>query len=131
VPRLGLDGVHLSDGARQLRAVRKALGRDAIVGAFAGASRHEGMTAGELGADYVSFGPVGTDDAAPLIETLAWWSEMIEVPLVAEGGITPELAAATLAAAVDFVALGDELWSSPQGPEPALRAIAARLKAAG
>ena len=59
VARLGLDGVHLSDGARQVRAVRKALGQDAIVGAFAHASRHEGLTAGEIGADYVSFGPVG------------------------------------------------------------------------
>ena len=40
---------------------------------------------------------------------------MIEVPVVAEGGITPEVAAA-LAGAVDFVALGDELWSAPDGP---------------
>ena len=51
--------MHLSDGARQVRAVRKALGKDAIVGAYAHASRHEGLTAGEIGADYVSFGPVG------------------------------------------------------------------------
>ena len=51
--------MHLGDGARQVRAVRKALGADAIVGAFARASRHEGMTAAEIGADYVSFGPVG------------------------------------------------------------------------
>ena len=58
--RHGLDGVHLSDGARSLREARKLLGPDAIVGAFCGASRHEGMTAGEAGADYVSFGPVGT-----------------------------------------------------------------------
>src|SRR4051794_23990592 len=35
VGRHGLDGVHLSDGARQVRAVRKTLGADAIVGAFA------------------------------------------------------------------------------------------------
>ena len=32
--RLGLDGVHLLDGARQVRAARKALGADDIVGAF-------------------------------------------------------------------------------------------------
>lgn len=54
VERLGLDGVHLSDGARQVRAARKALGTDAIIGAYAHASRHDGMTAGEIGADYVS-----------------------------------------------------------------------------
>ena len=50
----GLDGVHLTDGARSVRSVRKTLGADAIVGAYCHASRHDGMTAGEAGADYVS-----------------------------------------------------------------------------
>ena len=96
VPRLGLDGVHLEDGARRVGAVRKALGRDAIIGAFAGTSRHEGMTAGELGADYVAFGPFGgAGRPRALLEMLAWWSEMIEVPVVAEGGLTPDLAPAS------------------------------------
>lgn len=54
--RHGLDGVHLTDGARAVRDARKELGDDAIVGAFCGSSRHEGMTAAEHGADYVSFG---------------------------------------------------------------------------
>ena len=57
--RLGLDGVHLTDGARTVRKARKELGADAIVGAFCGASRHDGMSAAEAGADYVSFGPTG------------------------------------------------------------------------
>ena len=57
--RLGLDGVHLPDGPRRVRAAREALGANAIVGAHARASRHDGMTAAEIGADYVSFGPVG------------------------------------------------------------------------
>ncbi len=34
VTRLGLDGVHLADGSAQVRAARKALGPDAIVGAY-------------------------------------------------------------------------------------------------
>ena len=59
VERLGLDGVHLADGARSVRKARKDLGPEAILGAFCGASRHDGMTAGEIGADYVAFGPVG------------------------------------------------------------------------
>jgi thiamine-phosphate pyrophosphorylase len=130
VPRLGLDGVHLSDGARQIRTVRKALGADAIVGAFARASRHEGLTAAEAGADYVSFGPLVDDGlgdgrvAAP--DLFAWWSEMIEVPVVAEGGLTPE-SAADLAPVADFVALGAEIWGDPAGPAAAMAAFAARL----
>ena len=128
--RLGLDGVHLTDGSRQVRAARGELGKDAIVGAFARASRHDGLTAAEFGADYVSFGPAGAtglgDGTVAPLELYAWWSEMIEVPVVAEGGITPAVAAA-LAGAVDFLALGDELWSAPHGPEAALRAIRARL----
>jgi len=129
---LGLDGVHLTDGARQVRAARKALGFDAIVGAHARASRHDGMTAAEIGADYVSFGPLtasglGDGTVAP-VGLLEWWAEMIEVPLVAEGGLTPELAG-TLAHAADFIALGEELWSHAEGPEAALRTFTAQLDA--
>ena len=113
--RLGLDGVHLVDGARSVRAARKALGADAIVGAFCGASRHEGMTAGEAGADYVAFGPVGTtalgDGTRALPELFEWWSEMIEVPVVAEGALDRETALA-LAEITDFFSVGEEIWSA-------------------
>jgi thiamine-phosphate pyrophosphorylase len=51
---------------------------------------------------------------------------MIEVPVVAEGALTPELAA-ELARTADFVALGDELWMHPDGPEAALSAFLRRL----
>ncbi len=130
VGRLGLDGVHLGDGSRQVRAVRKALGGDAIVGAFARGSRHEGMTAGEVGADYVSFGPVGEsglgDGTTAPLELFEWWSEVIEVPVVAEGGLTPELVGA-LAGKADFVALGTEVWDAPEGAAAALAGLVARL----
>jgi len=110
--RLGLDGVHL-EGTRGLRDARKALGEEAIVGAFCGASRHDGLIAGETGADYVAFGPVGETGLShgPIAdpELFAWWSEMIEVPVVAEGGMTPSLIS-TLAPVADFIAPGPELW---------------------
>ncbi|SCY38393.1 thiamine phosphate synthase [Paracoccus tibetensis] len=111
--RHGLDGVHLTDGARSVRYARKELGDDAIVGAFCGSSRHEGMTAGENGADYVSFGPVG-DSALyrgepAALELFQWWSEMIEVPVVAEGAITRELIN-SLSPLSDFIAIGPEIW---------------------
>lgn len=127
---LGLDGVHLGDGARSLRTARAEIGADGIVGAHGRASRHDGMTAAEIGADYVSFGPLsasslGDGSLAPL-ELFAWWSEMIEVPVVAEGGLTPDIAGA-LAGTADFLALGDELWSAPEGPEAALAGFVERL----
>ena len=88
VERLGLDGVHLQDGARSVRKVRKDLGDDAIVGSYCTNSRHDGMTAGELGADYVSFGPVGEtplgNGRQATLDLFEWWSMMIEVPVVAE-----------------------------------------------
>jgi thiamine-phosphate pyrophosphorylase len=116
VERLGLDGVHLTDGARSVRKVRKDLGSDAIIGAFCGTSRHEGMNAGEAGADYVAFGPVGEtplgDGSRVEFDLFEWWSEVIEVPVVAEGALTAELVA-RFGPVTDFLGLGPELWSAP------------------
>jgi thiamine-phosphate pyrophosphorylase len=113
VTRLGLDGVHLTDGARSIRTVRKTLGADAIIGAHCGITRHEGINAAELGADYVSFGPVGAtalgDGKTAEPDLFEWWSEMIEVPVVAEGALDAALIA-RLAPVTDFFALGDEVW---------------------
>jgi thiamine-phosphate pyrophosphorylase len=129
VQRLGLDGVHLTDGARSVRQMRKALGEDAIVGAFCGTSRHDGMTAGELGADYVSFGPVGETalgiGARAPLELFQWWSEMIEVPVVAEGALDEGILRA-LAPFADFVALGEEIWREAD-PAARLRRLSAAM----
>ena len=113
VERLGLDGVHLPDGARGVRAARKDLGADAIVGAYAHTSRHEGMNAAEAGADYVSFGPVGAsalgDGQVAPHDLFEWWSQVIEVPVVAEGAFDPALVE-SLAPVADFLAFGEEIW---------------------
>ncbi|MBE1294815.1 thiamine phosphate synthase [Phycobacter azelaicus] len=123
--RLGLDGVHLSDASKSVRSARKALGADAIVGSFCAASRHDGMSAGEAGADYVSFGPIGTsglgDGAQAQLDLFQWWSEMIEVPVVAEGGLTEELIA-QFAPFTDFFGIGDEIWRTDD-PATALQAF--------
>ena len=125
VERLGLDGLHLNDGARGVRAARKALGGDAIVGANCGALRHDGMIAGETGADYVAFSPVGDsplgDGTRAERDLFAWWSEMIEVPVVAEGALTLDLAA-EFAPVTDFFAIGDEIWRTDD-PADAIRAF--------
>jgi thiamine-phosphate pyrophosphorylase len=127
--RLGLDGVHLTDGARNVRKARKDLGSDAIVGVFCKASRHEGMTAGEAGADYVSFGPIGAtslgDGSRAEFELFEWWSEVIEVPIIAEGALSAELVA-KFGPVTDFFAVGEEIWSA-EDPLQALKALLAPL----
>lgn len=130
VERLGLDGVHLTDAARSVGKVRKDLGADAIVGAYCHASRHDGMTAGELGADYISFGPVGAtplgDGTQAEAELFEWWSAMIEVPVVAEGALTDDLVR-TLAPHTDFFGLGDEIWQSDD-PVATLYSLASAMR---
>lgn len=131
VDALGLDGVHLSAAARTpMRDMRKALGDDRIVGAFAGTSKHQGMVLAEAGADYVAFGPIGEtgalgDETQATDDLFAWWAEMIETQSVAEGGVSAE-DAARLADTADFVVPDRRIWDE-HDPVAKLKAYAAAL----
>ena len=113
VEKHGLDGVHLSDGSRNVRKARKNLVKDSIVGAFCGNSKHDGLTAGEAGADYISFGPLSKttlkDGTIAQNDLFKWWSTMIEIPVVAEGNLNKKVIY-SLENDTDFFAFGDELW---------------------
>ncbi len=130
VERLGLDGVHLPDGARSVRKVRKDLGADAIIGSHCGTTRHEGMNAAEAGADYVAFGPIGAsplgDGAQVDFDLFQWWSDVIEVPVIAEGALTADLVA-RFGPVTDFFGIGDEIW----GQDDPLRALQTLLAPLG
>jgi thiamine-phosphate pyrophosphorylase len=127
VARHGLDGVHLTDGARTVRHARKELGGDAIVGAFCRTSRHDGMNAGEAGADYVAFGPLGQtplgDGTVVDFDLFDFWSEAIEVPVVAEGALTEALVA-QFGPVTDFFGVGEEIWRSDDPPAALKRLLA-------
>lgn len=127
--RLGLDGVHLSDAARSVRHARKVLGPDAIVGSYCTGSRHDGLSSGEAGADYIAFGPVQAtalyDGEIAQADLFQWWSEVIEVPCVAEGQLD-ELMVRTLAPVTDFFGVGDEIWGK-EDPLAALKTLWAQV----
>lgn len=111
---LGLDGVQVDFRSANLKKVRAEIGPDAILGAFCGASRHDGMTAAEAGADYVLFAPVVADPAAGPVEPASdelfqWWAEMIETPVVAEGGLDLARTEA-LAPYADFAVPAMSVW---------------------
>jgi thiamine-phosphate pyrophosphorylase len=109
----GADGVHLSwrpEIEDAYEAARAALGSDAIVGADAGASRHDAMTLGEAGADYVAFGrPSDAGDAETARDTqrelVAWWAEVFVVPVVAFDVETPDDVRDLVGLGADFVAV--------------------------
>jgi hypothetical protein len=56
-------------------------------------------------------------------ELFAWWSEMIELPVVAEGGLDRALVEA-FAPVTDFFAIGPEIWRGDD-PLAALRDLTA------
>jgi thiamine-phosphate pyrophosphorylase len=110
---VGADGVHLAqsdDSKGPFEAARAALGGRAIVGGDAGRSKHEAMTLGDLGADYVAFGVPGfVKDRATAFERqrdlIEWWAEIFEIPSVAMDVATREQAVALAEAGADFVCL--------------------------
>ncbi|MFG1292808.1 thiamine phosphate synthase [Xanthobacter versatilis] len=109
VTAAGLDGVHVSD-LRGLQAALRELKPQAIVGAGGLASRHDAMEAGESGADYVFFGALEPrpGDAPEILDLVAWWAELFEVPCVGLAASLDE-AEALAQAGADFVALAEAL----------------------
>lgn len=125
---MGCDGVHVGQKDTPYAQARKIVGKDAIVGVTCHDSRHLAMEAGEAGADYVAFGaffPTVTKDAEykAELELLQWWSELMEVPCVAIGGITPENCGPLVTAGADFLAVVGAVWNHPAGPGAAVKAF--------
>ena len=123
----GCDGVHVGQGDTPYAKARQIVGKDAIVGVTCHDSRHLAMEAGEAGADYVAFGAfyattTKPSDYRPTPDLLEWWAEMMEVPCVAIGGITPENCTPLVQAGADFIAVVTGVWNHPQGPGAAVLA---------
>ena len=124
----GCDGVHVGQQDTAYAEARAIVGEDAIVGVTCHDSRHLAMVAAEQGADYVAFGafyPTATKDAIghPDIDILSWWSEMMTVPSVAIGGISPANCPPLVRAGTDFIAVLSAVWNHVQGPAEAVKAF--------
>jgi thiamine-phosphate pyrophosphorylase len=122
---LGCDGVHIGQQDAAYKQARATVGEGAIVGVTCHDSRHLAMAAAEAGADYVAFGafyPTTTkspkSSARP--DLLQWWSDVMNIPCVAIGGITTENCATLIAAGADFLAVSAGVWSHPKGPGAAI-----------
>ena len=130
--RLGADGVHLGQSDGDSREARDELGRDAQIGVTCHASRHLAIEAGEAGADYVAFGAFFASETKasehrPELELLEWWHEMVEIPCVAIGGITPANCRPLVDAGADFLAVSGAVWSGDE--VAAVKAFAEQMSA--
>jgi thiamine-phosphate pyrophosphorylase len=122
VARAGADGAHLY-GIEALQDALPSLKPDRIAGVGGLTTRHDSMTAGEAGADYVLFGEPDAHGQRPSIdaisERLQWWAELFEPPCVGFAASIAE-AGEFAAAGADFVLVGDFIWADPRGAAAAL-----------
>lgn len=123
---LRADGVHIPPGENQAAALaeaREILGTRYIVGAGNDGSRHDAMTAGELGVDYIAFEGPERD------ERVGWWGEIFELPCVAFGATTAD-AAQLAKAGADFIGFDLPAATSSADIQALVRAVASAAAAA-
>lgn len=124
---IGAAGAHLGEDDGDIAAARRLLGPDAILGASCYDQLDLARRAVAAGAGYVAFGAffptaskATTRRAAP---ELLRQAAVLGVPRVAIGGITPDNAAALVAAGADLVAVIGGVFDAPD-PVAAVRAYA-------
>jgi len=124
--QMNADGVHLGQSDQDLTTARQTLGPDVQIGITCHDSRHLAMEAGEGGASYVAFGafyPTQTKEThhLPDVDILQWWSEIMEIPCVAIGGVTPDNCQPLIEAGADFLAVSGAVWNCEDGPAHAVQ----------
>lgn len=140
---VGADGLHLGQedlAKTSVKAIRKQIPEEMVLGITCHASSHLAMEAGEQGADYVAFGAFYPTTSkpkeklekwgTPTAELLEGWAQFATLPCVAIGGITPENSAPLVRAGADFIAVITGIWNHPQGAAAGVKAYNAAIKEA-
>ena len=127
----GCDGAHVGQTDTHVAVARRLLG-DRTLGVTCHDSRDLAFEAGEAGADYVAFGaffPTATKEAPTRADPdiLRWWSELMELPCVAIGGINAANCGELVRAGADFLAVIGAVWNHPEGPAAGVRAMNAAI----
>jgi thiamine-phosphate pyrophosphorylase len=123
-------GVHVGIDDEKIAKIRQISSNNFVIGASCYDSRHYAMKAGEAGADYISFGaffPTTTKiaKAQPSPEILTWADEMLNLPIVAIGGINDQNASKLVSHGADFLAVISYVWNHPEGIKTALKKLSA------
>jgi len=129
------DGVHLGQSDIPVKAVRKSVPEDVIIGVSV-TSVKEALKAEKDGADYVALSPVfdtaSKDDAGrgKGLDVLREIRDAVSIPVVAIGGIGPSNASAVIEAGADGIAVISAVVSQPDITKAAtdLRSIVIEAK---
>lgn len=125
---LGADGVHLGRDDAAIRAARRLLGADALIGASCYDALGRAREAIEAGADYVSFGRLFASTTKPQagatsLDVLRQARTRLDVPICAIGGINPHNAAQVIGAGADLLCVAGGILGADD-PVAATRKLA-------
>jgi len=126
---IGAEGVHLGRDDADPAGARTRLGPDAIIGVSCYDRLERGIAAQASGADYAAFGRFFPSRTKPLAtpatpDLLRRAREILDIPLVAIGGITPDNGSILIAAGADMLAVVDAVFGQAD-----IRAAAAAFAA--
>ena len=122
---IGADGVHLGRDDVSLASARKVLGSAAIIGVSCYNRLPDALLARDQGADYVAFGSFFPSRTKPgavraLPELLVRAKDVLDIPLVAIGGITQENGGILVRSGADLLAIITGIYGE-DNPEQAAR----------
>jgi thiamine-phosphate pyrophosphorylase len=114
---IGADGVHVGRDDTHPREARRRLGSRALIGVSCYNRIEHAREAQAIGVDYVAFGrffPSRTKPGARAadLDLLRRARRVLDLPLVAIGGITPENGAPLIAAGADMLAVVDGVFGA-------------------
>ena len=125
---LELDGVHLGKDDAKIAEVRKQVPDYFTIGASCYNSKHRAMQAGEDGANYLAFGAFFPTTTKKIeyyadVDLLQWATELLNLPIVAIGGINTNNCASLVANKADFLAVISFVWQHALGVKEALNQL--------
>lgn len=129
---VGASGVHVGIDDKKISQIRQNSPKNFVIGASCYDSKHLAMEAGEQGADYISFGAffetqTKISRGKPTVEILNWASEILNLPIVAIGGINDKNCVELVKNGADFLAVISYVWQHPEGVEVAIKNLYQQL----
>jgi thiamine-phosphate pyrophosphorylase len=127
--RVGAVGVHLGKDDGDIAQARQRLGETAIIGVSCYNKVQLALTAQQQGASYVAFGRFFPSSSKPLaapaqLSTLTHAKQMLQIPIVAIGGILPSNGDMLLNAGADMLAVISGLFDhEPKAAAQAYQAL--------